>query len=256
MERIITSAALYFRPTADTGVSLRVAAEACAFLAQCDLPVQEFAIETCTRDVSGLFEYKQHEKLLEGELARGNVSILGLYSNPNRESDLVMDWHALAYIDMARGNCFLGAPLSVHPQPGRLLKVAYGVFRALAPMQYGIGYFRSASQGPDFYAVGIIANSFDFSMEGVAENDRITKWLDEMAGRRRYLDGMYRDAYPATLLSAAHLVQPFSTGKDLFALGIGQVERVDETHWLWELTGDSIAAARRELECAGLSICI
>jgi len=61
-----------------------------------------------------------------------------------------------------------------------------------------------------------------------------------MSGARRYLQGSFRGAYPASLLSEAHLNAKLQGGVTLRTAGIGQLTALDQSHWLWELSDSEI----------------
>jgi hypothetical protein len=258
MAQFITSAALYFKPERTRGVPQSWLKEMTRVLDEAGLPVQEFAITTARSSLSGLFDSRNFRDILTREMRQGNVNILGLYSNPAREHDLVMDWQGLAYIDMTRGDCFLGLPHACKASPGDLLQLAYTLVKSVNDISYGIGYFHERLKGPDFYAVGIIANpdpELFSDPEASAAGDRIAKWMHEIGGSRRYLYGWFRNAYPASLLSEAHVNAPLYGGKTLRTAGLGRLKLLDRGHWLWELSDQEIPEAESLLSSSGLLIC-
>jgi hypothetical protein len=255
MTRIITSAALYCQPQTDGVVPWSWVEGAVRILADANLPVQEFAITTATGFPDGLFDVSTHRDMLVSEVKRGNVGVLGLYSNPGKDHDLVMNWQGLAYIDLIRGDCFLGLPRSVEPSPSALIQSALTLGTGVINADYGIAYYHESSRGPDMFAVGITANPIAFDAEAMAAADRVAKWFHEMSGPRRYLQGWFRAAYPANILSRAHVEAPISRRRTLLTAGIGRLTPVAPNLWLWELSDQEIPAAEATLRDAGLLIC-
>jgi hypothetical protein len=255
MTRIITCAALYFQPQTKGVVPWSWVEGAARILAGADLPVQEFAITTATGFPDGQFDLSQNRDILVREVRRGNVSVLGLYSNPEKDHDLVMDWQGLAYIDLIRGDCFLGLPRSIEPSPSALIQSALTLGSNVINADYGIAYYHDSSRGPDMFAVGIIVNPIAFDAETMAAGDRVAKWFHEMSAPRRHLQGWFRAAYPANILSRAHVEAPISRRRTLFTAGIGRLTPVAPNLWLWELSDQEIPAAEATLRDAGLLIC-
>jgi hypothetical protein len=258
MTQIITSAALYFKPDAARNVPQIWLNSMTGILAEAGLPFQEFAITTESGSPSGLFRSNTYRSMLTREVEQGNVKVLGLYSNPARDHDLVMDWKGLAYVDMTRGDCFLGLPQSGELSPGGLLRLAYNLVKSVSNISYGIGYFHQRLKGPDFYAVGIIANpdpEIFFDAEASAAADRIAKWMHEMGGRRRYLDGWFRTVYPANILSETHVNALLHGGVTLLEADHGCLTPLEPNRWLWEVSDAEIPVAEAALREAGLVIC-
>jgi hypothetical protein len=255
MDNKIVSAAVYFQPRTEGCVSERWTEGAIQILEANHLPVHEVAITLIDDSSSHTYEYNKNRNYVNTELRRGNVAILGLYSNPGRVRGLVLDWQGLAYIDLTRGDCFLGLPISHRLSPSRLLRRAYSLAKDSCDIRYGIGYLHERLKGPDFYAVGMIANCYDFDPDTVSKNDRISKWSHEMSGKRRYLGSWFRGAYPANLLSEAHVNAPLLDGLSLRDSGLGRLAALGPTHWLWELSGQEITVAEAALLESGLMIC-
>lgn len=259
----ITSAALYFTPTSMRSVPQSWVEGAFASLERMGLPAQEFALTTTDRDTAGPREFGKQRSLatrrrsLERELNRNNISVLGLYANPERRSDLVMDWYGLAYIDMDGGHCFLGLPREKMPSPTEMLRSAYALYAGIPDPLYGIAYFHDRQKGPDFYAIGFLANwpEVVFDAEAMAAGDRISKWAHEGSGGRRYLRGWFRQAYPANLLSQAHVDAPLGDDLTLRTANIGRLTPLDSGRWLWELEDEEIPVAEAALAKARLLIC-
>jgi hypothetical protein len=69
-----------------------------------------------------------------------------------------------------------------------------------------------------------------------------------MSEARRYLTGMFRGAYAASLLSDAHVKAPVRS------VGLGKLSEIQEGIWLWELAPEQIPVAQELLDKAGLII--
>jgi hypothetical protein len=258
MAQLITSAALYFDPKAARSVPGPWLERAIRLLAEAGLPVQEFSMTTTARSPSGPYSFRAHKDMLEREVQAGNVVSLHLYANPARGHGLLFDWYGLAYLGLADGICFLGLPRNCEASPSALLRLTCSIPTGVNEIPYGIGYFHEYLKGPDFYALGAIANpdpAIYCDIEARAAADRITKWLHESLGPRRYLKGWFRGAYPASILSEAHVNAPFLGGLSIRAAGLGRLTTLDRAHWLWELTDQEMVVAEGALRESGLMIC-
>lgn len=118
-------------------------------------------------------------------------------------------------------------------------------------MQYGFAYKMPLSDEPACYAAGIGRSSLaDFRellrqrSQGIARQKTAEDlWRDELFGKKRHLTGLFRDAYPASMLSEAHV-----RAAELVSQPIGKLTALDESRWLWVLSRDEIPAARAMLE--------
>ena len=252
----ISCAALYFKPNAIEGVPSKWVESAVRILSNAHLYPQELSLETKDKNESSVFEFAAYRTTLMQEAAKKNLNVVGLYSNPNRSKGLVLDWRALAYIDIGRGNCFLGLPQSVESAPSVVLHSLHLLTEEFLPVDYGIGYYFQSSSGPDFFAVGIIANPARFDTEAMAEGDRVAKWGYEMDGPRRYLAGWFRDAYPANILSQLHMDARVGDGGLLRDAGVGDFFPMGEGTWSWEILERDIPRARELLRQTGRVICL
>src|SRR5205823_2120338 len=110
-----------------------------------------------------------------------------------------------AAIGFRSGDFFLGVHAKVIDSPSVLLKAALALAADLPAVNYGIGYHRRQSNGPSFYAVGCGFNT-DFSDPSAQyESRRIGEWGRERRAQSRHLTGMFRGAYPASILSDDHV---------------------------------------------------
>jgi hypothetical protein len=258
-EPIRLSVALYSEPQSTGFIPVGWMRSAAGLLSSFGLPVVEFSAEVIAGESPPLLNFPKNEGLLVELLERGNVNILGLYTHRRRESDLVMDWEGLAYFDLPEGLCFLGVPAKLGVSPGDLLRSSYELYKGHVPLRYGTAYYHSGWRGPDFYAVGMLAKHAGMAWEDEAYEDRVTKWLDEMQGQRRYLRGWFRGAYPASLLSETHVSAFLRRGLfrkplPLRESGLGTLTPLGEGLWLWELSEAEVATAEKALGKAGLLI--
>ncbi|MBN9565602.1 MAG: hypothetical protein J0G29_05880, partial [Alphaproteobacteria bacterium] len=77
---------------------------------------------------------------------------------------------------------------------------------AFVPSSYGIAFQRDLIRGPSFYVIGMDAGTVsDFTPEGQAEGDMISRWFHNYGDPKYWYTGMLRDVYPLNFLSQAHL---------------------------------------------------
>jgi hypothetical protein len=87
----------------------------------------------------------------------------------------------------------------------------------------------------------------------------MTAWLREMHGERKYLEGAFRGAYPASILSDEHVKVVLETDEEgrkitLGNAGLGVLKALGAGRWLWELSEAEMTSAEAVLEKAGLII--
>jgi hypothetical protein len=255
MERIFTSAALYYPAQHAGGVPLEWFTGLSAFLNNKGVP---FGI--CVADADG-FDLETHYELgtyaskLTQAIQKGTVEHLFLYSVPEKYVVVEQDCLAEAGIAYRGGVCFICVDIAFIDSPGLLLEKAMSLARGLPSIRYGIGYRRPLSKGPGSYAIGIGTNADPLDPEG----KRIGEWGREERGQARHLTGMFRGAYPASILSDEHVEAVVHTswcGKKtkLPDCGLGSVRRLGGDCWLWELSELEIGKAEEMLESAGLIV--
>jgi hypothetical protein len=254
------ASALYFASQGGRSVPWTWLEAATRFLADNRLPVEEVEVGVIEGPCEGHYKLETHQDMLFREVQRGNVNIIGLYShpsNPVKGRDLVMNWRGLAYLDLTRGDAFLGVPDSLGWSPRTMACFTHDLYKDVICPSYGIAYWHPALEGPDFYAVGILAGSSppSFDDEAMAHGDRVAKWYWELRGPCRHLKGWFRDVYPANLLSDAHLDARLPGGRTLRTAGIGGLFPLEDGLWLWEVPDREAPAARAALAQAGLLIC-
>jgi hypothetical protein len=121
----------------------------------------------------------------------------------------------------------------------------------------GMGYSRPIEHGPDLYAYGMIAG-----LEGTAderlERRRITAWLHDRIGSKRYLSGYLRDVYPMNILSEKHLLRevdgqllPEWIASDAAR---GTIRKIGIANWLWTVPNESLPNMQAILRSQGLTI--
>jgi hypothetical protein len=216
--------------------------------------VKEYAIKTDDH-IEGLYDFETKRSILDSALQRRTVTILGLYSNPKKRHDLVMDWSALAYIDIQEGDSFVGVPQSSGELPNTLLRGSYQIYHDVVDAPYGIAYYHPTTKGPDFYAVGVLAGPMHYGADALAYGTRVAKWFDELRGPRRHLQGWFRGVYPANLLSETHLDVVVRDNVPLREAGLGQFSQVGHHRWVWELKDSEIPLAEAALAVTGRLIC-
>ncbi len=260
MSRVITSAAVYFARHAKGGVPLTWLEAMCRFLDNLGRPIQHFGIFAEGFSDEDTYEVDGHKSDLTRALDKGSVERLSLYSGLVLEEGRY-DWSAHASLDMWEGMSFLGIDTIVIGEPAALLRRAYILNTATLGIGYGISYRRPISRGPEIYAAGgHYCALAEFEQELRAATREGPSWSDEMLGERRYLKGMFRGAYPASILSDAHVNAPirrksiFSRTTTLRSLGLGSLTLLDQGAWLWELSDEEIEEAQALLGENGLLI--
>jgi hypothetical protein len=235
--------------------------QAANFFSRQNLPVRAFATlpEGLTLELPRDFTSFGAEHF-QGILT-GGMSTLGLYASAESGGNLMAEWSGLASLYMKQGAYYLGIEQSRFSSVSALLQTALVIGRELPKIGYGIGYVFPRARGPDFYTGGII---FGTKFEGSraqrdAEYQRITAWGHEMIRRKRYLTGMFRGAYPASILSKGHinavLYKGFLTREvTLRVSGLGRLTLLAQGCWLWELSESEIPEAEEALDKAGLLI--
>jgi len=68
-------------------------------------------------------------------------------------------------------------------------------------------------------------------------------WHQELMGERRHLKGLFRGAFPASILSESHV-----RAAGLTSQAVGRLSELDNPLWLWELSESEIPQAQAMLE--------
>jgi hypothetical protein len=232
-QRIITSAALYFQADAGSAVPSRWLEIACGLFQDRGLPVDYF--DTTCGDFAGddVRDFRAQKTRLIESLERGAVEYLGLGCFRPGSQD-VEDWRIRISIEMLCGVLYVGAEEEIVSQPAALLRSACAFTRAGLAVRYGIAYKSRLVESPELYAAGTRLYSLsDVTKEMLTRRNRtrLDAWFEEKMGERRYLTDLFRGAYPASVLSDAHVRRA-----SLRSLGLGSLSRIDTGLWLWELS--------------------
>ncbi|MBI1918882.1 MAG: hypothetical protein HYS12_29685 [Planctomycetes bacterium] len=256
MLQVTVSAALFFQPGQGASVPLAWLERGVDFLVESGFPPQEMALSSMDGSVDGLFAYPSQKDVITSKISQGVINVLGIYANPAKGQDLVMNWQALVYIDPKNGYAFLGVPKELGYSAADLLRKALAVHEGFVDPHYGFAYFHPTRRGPDFFAVGILAQSDGYEMVDDVYGTAVAKWFAELSEGRRHFRGWFRDVFPANLLSEAHVNVQLQNGQTLRDAGLGRLTPLESGLWLWELLGSEMAAAREALAKAGVLICI
>src|SRR5262249_5727585 len=82
---------------------------------------------------------------------------------------------------------------------------------------------------------------------------RLTAWRNEKYGSRRYLTGLFRGAYPASIIGSVHVAALWDLDtKGHFPGTITPL--VENNLWIWELTNSETVRIETLLSKAGLLI--
>lgn len=251
IDRLINSAALYFGFGAPQRVPILCLTTAIDFFSSQGIPINYFdisATEAFSPDET--YDFANRKGDLFKAVNEGLVESIGLYSNPNPNAARSA-WQAMASVEMENGIIFLGIDEAMLPQHGLLLRSAYLLGGELLGVKYGISYKRLLSKGPDSYAAGVLQGSHADIRNWITSQDeskrRITTWLDEQWGSRRYLTGLFRGAYPASIISREYLAA--IRGRAHFGQIPGRITALTENKlWIWELTSSEMIAAEKLLQ--------
>jgi hypothetical protein len=188
-------------------------------------------------------------KELVQALQNERIQDLGLDS-PIPDTEYREEWRAMVESSLVNGVCYVGIDRCLGPGISSLLCHLYRMATGLFDVRYGIAYELPHSQDPASYASGFRSMSLSklqYMFRHRLEWDRRKKtpdelWSDELRGSRRHLSGLFRGAYPASVLSEAHI-----QAADLRSCGIGKLSPLDSSNWLWELSDSEIPIAERFL---------
>ena len=272
-EQITTSAALYFGPDQGRSVTLCWFERARELLTEHNLsPILfsadggGFLIDECyvlaqpggdIVDDEGYVLAARGGDLVDA-LRNGAIESLGLDS-PRSVSGGRSDWRATVSVSSTFGMFYLGLDDDLAPAPATLLRRAYDIAKDLIRVRYGIAYTSPLPQDPECYAIG---RSTKFTLSMFREELRTRRegtyrekknpdelWGDELGGERRHLNGLFRGAYPANILSESHV-----RAAVLRTSGIGRLSELDASLWLWELSESEIPKAQALLEARKLLV--
>ncbi len=160
------------------------------------------------------------------------------------------DWRANVSVEATSGELYVGVDEELVSDPVALLRQLYNHAKDDFDVRYGFAYKMPLEDGPGSYASGFTRTSVSEVFEFIrnrSEWDARPKtpdqlWSDELYERRRHLTGLFRGAYPASILCDAHL----QTAR-MHAQPVGQLSKLDGSRWLWELSEDEIPKAEAML---------
>jgi hypothetical protein len=267
-----TSAALYFDRTERASIPLLWFERARDVFTDFDLsPIlftandnEDFLLDDCY-----LLASKGHDIVLWNETIPGRNDDLIAALGDGKIDDLCLDvprndartrsaWHANVSISLVTGICHIGLDIRLISDVTELIRRAVELVCDLFAIRYGIAYQMPLAQYPDCYASGSSGGSSLsealWMIQHRDEWERRTKtpdelWSEELMGERRHLTGLFRGAYPANILSEAHV-----RSAALLSRGIGKLTELENSLWLWELTDSEIPEAQRMLESRGVLV--
>ena len=172
--------------------------------------------------------------------------------------DSLSDWTATFAIDREGSYILLSAGLlGMLDAEFRFLDLLRSSLDRIRPI-YGIGFVQRRDQGPDFYTVGVSFGTDEGATVGPEyEEDVATgRWADGM-DEAVYEQGILRDVYPYSLLTARHLRRDID-GRPLWAWiqekpQRGQLAPFGDggDYTLWTVGPENLASTRRQLAAAG-----
>lgn len=191
------------------------------------------------------------------ELAGGNIESLGI-DTPRPDAHDRSDWIANLSISMLDGTFYLGADSDLVPSFSAVVKRACEIIEGTFEVRYGIAYQSRLAERPASYAHGFVNRAVEEVREMIRNRAAWSlrpkspdeQWCDELHGRKRHLSGLFRGAYPASVLSEAHLV-----AADLRSNPIGTLSAINDSLWLWELSAAEVPVAEAMLQAKKLLVC-
>lgn len=263
-DKITTSAALYFEPGQIQSIPLRWFERARAFLVEYSLsPVifsangagflldDGYALADRGCDIVGPegYVYAARRDELIDALRRGVIDSLGLDA-PHLATGDRENWRAMVSISTTCSDSYVGVDEKLFPDPSVLLRRAHRIGEGVLSICYGTAYKMPHSEHPGLYAIGYSHDSLSLSpaemvrrrRDGELRKDSDEIWRDELNGKRRHLTGLFRGAYPASILSEAHV-----QNANLLSHPIGRLCPLEAGLWLWELSESEIPEAQAML---------
>ena len=199
-----------------------------------------------------LWDEALHPRLADlTEALRGRtIDYLGLDS-PRASAEDRSDWRASISLSSVSRDAYLGADESLIASPSAALSRVWQMAGDLCAIRYGFAYQMPLADLPDCYATGNRNTTFAEVREMIRhrrEWERRIKtsdelWTEELRGARRHLTGLFRGAYPANILSDAHV-----RSAALDSSGIGTLTKLNNGLWLWELSDAQLPLAQSWLE--------
>jgi hypothetical protein len=249
--QMTTSVALYFSSESTAAVRLPWLETACRLFENCGVPTTYFGTRCMDFPGDDVLGFAAHKHRLVEALQKGAVKDLSLGSIRVGADD-VQDWRVSVWITLQSGLLYVGADEEIVSHPAVLLRRAHEVAREDFDVRYGIAYKSPLAQCPELYAAGTRLYSLsDVTREMLTRRTRtrLNAWFEETMGERRYLNGLFRGAYPASVLSDEHIRRA-----NLRSLGIGSLSQFDTGLWLWELSDAEIPVADTILDKLGILI--
>lgn len=177
--------------------------------------------------------------------------------SPRHDAKTRSDYRAETSAGSVDGELFLGLDRELADNPGAVLKDAWRMAEGLFSVRYGFAYQMPLADEPDCYATGsrsVKPSEFREWIRRRHAKPPLPKtpdelWRDEIGGAKRHLTGLFRGAYPANVLSEAHV-----QGAELLTKPIGRLTELGDKLWLWELGPDEIRAAEERLASKNLLV--
>jgi hypothetical protein len=254
-QKIVTSAAMYFKHEQYKAIPLQWFERVSALFEENSLPITYFSADGGDFLIDDCHTLANRIGDLVKALKEGAVQSLGIDS-PRSPSGPRSDWQVMADVSLIDGVFYLGIDGDVIANPRALVRHAYDIARGCFDICYGIAYALPLSQEPDSYAPGCRTYSFSEVRDFIRSRSKDvgTKgpeelWAEELNGRRRHLTGLFRAAYPASILSDAHM-RTAGAGLNRF----GKLSEIDASLWLWELSECEVPTAEKMLETSGVLV--
>jgi hypothetical protein len=220
-------------------------------------PVREVAFQRTTGPSTNGLPYLRFQDHLFSSLENEQLVAVELLAHRTCSKNLGVSPEASTWINVRRGIVYLGFLQDSGWEPQAVLERLYHIcFPSIPDLAYGIGYTHPQDKGPSLFTIGMLATAGGpkSQYDDPVFISRTGRWLHEMIGARRYLDGWVRDVYPVQLLSSAH-VQALASVYEGNQNIPGRLIQLSDSHWLWAIANDQIDPIRGQLTHAGILIC-
>jgi hypothetical protein len=250
MDKVIQSAAFYCSENVEGNLREAWFATVLQFFESQGLPFREYCVDDNEICSESRYIFTSNDSQLHTLLSTGALRSLDLYFHTTRDRNLYNTWEGHATINLDMGYTHFGVVETSTMPLDLFFRLVYELVRSIVDWRYGIGYLRSSRNTPALYALGAFGG---YATDSPDDSDRVECWGNEIFRRARHLQGYFRQVYPVNLLSPKHVrtVVDEKTGQPF----VGQLEPIDEGHWIWTVADEDIPKAEDALRQAKLLLC-
>lgn len=198
--------------------------------------------------------FRELERRLDTR-ALSRIKEITLYGGSRQKKQLMFDWIVQCSADESERTVsfFYDSELSCDFKGDLMTLVSNAI--SFTRFQYGYGFQKQYSKGPDMYIYGV-STGLEFGSKATEEADRIARWMylktDERVSR-------LRDVYPLNVLTNRHLdmqmkhesLKNWITKKKKR----GTLEQLNEMLWVWHVDDRHISKVADVLAKHGLLSC-